>query len=346
MTTLHFHHSGHRQSGVATLIIILILLFAITGITLYAAQSGIMEQKVAANDYRSKQIQEAADAGLDYALSWLTTYQPIWTTKDAATEHDITSITTSVGNFTVGIALERPVADPKKVTIFATATEIGNTSATKPTAKAQTTIVQKKSIAGDPLSPLMVNGCVSGVTGTPQVHNNTGGDEIVTSQDNSSGTCVNSGHLSDPGPPATTPAIDDDAFDGSAWDNLFGMSQAEMEALAALDPDVYWITDTTPWAPPSNPLGSISSPVIVIMTGCAKFNGTSTVYGIVYYSTPCSAPGWGNVDIYGSVIFEGDITSLTANGTVTYDPSYLAGFDKKNRGVQNRAPGSWIDRGN
>lgn len=330
-----------RQRGVATLIIILILLFAITGITLYAAQSGIMEQKVAANDYRAKQLQEAADAGLDYAVSWLTSYQPIWTTYSASLERDSTSIATTIGNFSVGVILERPTADPKKVTIYATATETGNS---KLAASSQTAIVQKKTLAGDPLSPMMVNGCVSGVTGTPKVHSNTGGAEIVTSQDNSAGTCVDSGHLSDPGPPATAPAVGDNGFTGSAWDNVFGMSQAEMEALAALDSDIYWIDDTTPWSPPSNPLGSVGSPVIVIMTGCAKFNGTSTVYGIVYYSTPCPAPGWGNVDIYGSVIFEGDVTSLTANGTVTYDPSYVAGLNKKNKGVQNRAPGSWIDR--
>lgn len=330
--------SNLRQRGVATLIIILILLFSITGITLYAAQSGIMEQRVAANDYRSKQLQEATDAGLDFALSWLTTYQPIWTTYSASLERDSGSIFTTVGNYTVSVILERPVADPKKVTIMATAVEAGNPNLR---ASSQTTIVQKKLIGGDPLAPLMINGCLGGVTGTPRATNETSGNEIVTSQPNPGDTCVDPGHLIDPDPPLT---VGDNAFTGSAWDNVFGVSQADMQALAAIDPDVYWITQTTPWTPPSNPLGTVANPAIVIMTGCAKFNGTSVVYGIVYYSTACTSPGWGNVDIYGSVVFEGSVSSLNANSLVTYDPSYLAGFNKKNRGVQNRAPGTWIDR--
>ena len=333
---------NHR--GVASLAVILILLLSISGITLFSAQTTIVEQKVSSNDHRSRQIVEAADAGIDFALAWLSQYSPNWGTAVSGIQTDSNSIATTVGNYTVSVTLTRPTADPKKVSIAATATETGNTSAKKPTAVSRVSIVQKQAVGGTPQAPILVNGCMSGVTGSPEAHNNvSGGVEILTSQtDSPPGSCVDVGHLDDSD--GTAPAVEDEGFTGTAWDNVFGITQSEMQALANIDPNVYWVTDTNPWNPPADPLGSVGSPVILIMQGCAKLNGNSTVYGIVYYPSSCgNNPGWGNVQIYGTVVFDGDITQLTANSEIEFDPSYVSNFKNTTFGVKNRVPGSWID---
>jgi hypothetical protein len=63
----------HKQGGAATLITALILLVAMTIITIFAARSAVMEQKIYANEFRAKQAFEAAEAGLEYGISYLLT---------------------------------------------------------------------------------------------------------------------------------------------------------------------------------------------------------------------------------------------------------------------------------
>ena len=62
----------HFEKGMATLAIILLLLFVATLVTLYTASSTIREQQVSANQYRADQAISAANAGLDYAIAYYT----------------------------------------------------------------------------------------------------------------------------------------------------------------------------------------------------------------------------------------------------------------------------------
>lgn len=62
----------HLEKGMATLVIILLLLFVATLVTLYTASSTIREQQVSANQYRADQALSAANAGLDYGLAYYT----------------------------------------------------------------------------------------------------------------------------------------------------------------------------------------------------------------------------------------------------------------------------------
>jgi len=62
---------GH-QRGVASLVIAIILLVAITLVTLYTARTAVMEQRISANEIRAKAALEAAQAGLDYAVDYMT----------------------------------------------------------------------------------------------------------------------------------------------------------------------------------------------------------------------------------------------------------------------------------
>jgi hypothetical protein len=60
----------HREKGMSTLVIVLLLLFVATLVTMYTANSTVREQQVSANQYRADQALSAANAGLDYGLAY------------------------------------------------------------------------------------------------------------------------------------------------------------------------------------------------------------------------------------------------------------------------------------
>ena len=63
--------SPSRQRGAATLIVVMILFFVVSLVAAYASRNMIFEQKTSANQYRSTQAFEAAEAGLEWALTML-----------------------------------------------------------------------------------------------------------------------------------------------------------------------------------------------------------------------------------------------------------------------------------
>lgn len=59
----------HRQRGVATVLITVVLLLAVALIALYTSRSAIFEQRLSANEVRAKQALAAGNAGIDHALA-------------------------------------------------------------------------------------------------------------------------------------------------------------------------------------------------------------------------------------------------------------------------------------
>lgn len=76
----------HHEKGMSTLVIVLLLLFVATLVTLYTANTAIREQQVSANQYRADQALSAANAGLDYATAYYFKY----TGPDAVVNGDLT----------------------------------------------------------------------------------------------------------------------------------------------------------------------------------------------------------------------------------------------------------------
>ena len=60
-----------RQSGAASLIVVMILFFILSLVAAYTNRSLIFEQRTASNQYRSTQALEAAEAGVEWALAML-----------------------------------------------------------------------------------------------------------------------------------------------------------------------------------------------------------------------------------------------------------------------------------
>lgn len=70
MTTRHLHEAGRRQqTGLATLTVVMLLFLAMGITVLYTNRSLLFEQKTSANQYRSTQAFEVAEAGIEWALA-------------------------------------------------------------------------------------------------------------------------------------------------------------------------------------------------------------------------------------------------------------------------------------
>ncbi|MDP1901070.1 MAG: pilus assembly PilX N-terminal domain-containing protein [Rubrivivax sp.] len=68
----HLHSRlGSDQRGVATLVVVMILFFIISLVAAYTNRNLIFEQRTSANQYRSTQALEAAEAGVEWALAML-----------------------------------------------------------------------------------------------------------------------------------------------------------------------------------------------------------------------------------------------------------------------------------
>lgn len=59
------------QRGAVVLVISVVLLIAVTLVVMYAARVGLQDQRISGNQYRHKQAFSAAEAGLEYAASYL-----------------------------------------------------------------------------------------------------------------------------------------------------------------------------------------------------------------------------------------------------------------------------------
>ena len=108
--------SCQRQSGAATLVVALLLSFAMTLVVAYANRNLVYEHKASANQYRSTQAFEAAEAGLEWALAQInsnasvgadckpsaaagsTSFRERYLAYDAATERHTPRTWSNAGN--------------------------------------------------------------------------------------------------------------------------------------------------------------------------------------------------------------------------------------------------------
>lgn len=93
----------NHQKGAATLVVVMVLFFIISLVAAYTSRNMIFEQRTSANQYRSSQAFEAAEAGLEWALTQLnfgritTTCTPSSNTADTTFRQRYLDIDASTG---------------------------------------------------------------------------------------------------------------------------------------------------------------------------------------------------------------------------------------------------------
>lgn len=231
----------------------------------------------------------------------------------------------------------------------------------------------------NPNAPIIVKNGVQSVTGTPDIcpdspsdininqgnrpdctagTNGTPGVAIATLQATTTGY-LNPGHFDTHG--GSLEALN--APTSSVQETLFGdISEADIKKISEYQYNnlqvgqrtvFYYGTGSSYGNAPNNfsPVGSATSPAIVYFAS-GSYSGDNcpkpspgVYYGIIYMGGDCRGNGWGNVDIYGTLGVEGDLSQFSANTITRYfgegdDPGGTSNLPERSIA---KLPGSWKD---
>jgi hypothetical protein len=423
--TKNIHQSSHKQQGMATLIVVVILLIVMAVMALMVGRKGLMEQQMTGNDIRAREVQEAAEAGLEFGVSWAATNQILWigNALDCPGQANCPALPDNIDTSTTGesytltqLLYSRPSATSEYVQVTAVANG-GGAAGGDDSIEALASMYIKPggllSSQGKLPPPLVLDGCMTSTTGTPDIYpswndingdgvrdpnewvdanddgivdagewtdsngngevDNEMGEAIMTSQPETVGGnycldyCGPGGGNAGCSADANFSHLDlhngtlnnDEAFpdwdgdgDGSIWEYYFDVSISEYQAVASSTLSTaggpYYLTGTG--NRPGGTYGSLTNPAIIVSeNGCPKFNGNTTIYGIVLFleengcvSDPMN--GWGNVTVYGSVGANGGVHKMNANLEI-HGVGSGSGLNVINEIPINasKLPGTWND---
>lgn len=163
-----------RQEGATTLLVVLVLLMVMGTVTLTTLRSGIMEQQIVGNDIRAKEAQEAAEAGLEYALAWASDH-PIAYSMSCSSANEVNCPTftqivgsTSSDSYNNTLRFVKGVNSIKVVAVSQGAAD----RATTATSEAFIRQVPKRLFGlGKQMPPPLVSaGCLTNTQGNPDIY--------------------------------------------------------------------------------------------------------------------------------------------------------------------------------
>ena len=365
----------NRQKGAAALITTVLLALVLGVVTLNTTNIGMMEQRITGNELRSREAQEAAEAGLEYAVAWASKNVIPWPSSTSLaftcrssgssdtgcpTLQPITLSTTTTGegyNLDITYSRASTSSNTIEVTSISTGAADGAIIAQVKSSFAQTNYLTPK---GKGASPFVINGCLSNVTGNPDIDTGSPPKPAITTSQTAA--CIDTGKFNKHPPPDLGSTVPDTfpATSTPAWDYIFTIPLSA--AISIADSNGYRLsTGTIPNVPAagkepfyvwdadthiSGDYGSATKPVVIIVTSgyCPKVNGGPIIYGFIYFPQTCSDQGWGNARIYGTVIAEGNITKVTANSlSIGVDGSGGTNMSDKFIDGAVRYPGTWKD---
>ena len=333
---------SQRQRGAAALGVTLVLLFLLTILAVLGSRVLVQETRTSANELQAARAFEAAEAGLEYGVSWLNANAPPYAfvtdtaafggvpacASSSACQRISADQSVSIGGYSVTVRFRRatvPLSAMNYLEVISYAVSTADAS-NKATSR-QTVFVSpfNKNQTGSGAPPLVLNGCLSGVTGNPDLYpKQAGATGIISSQP---AACLDEGHMNEHGA-----AEVGNGFTGSAWDYVFpGIPKADMKAVSdaqvaagvpLADRSVIWVDSTANWHDSVGSLGPPVKPVVLVFStaaGCPKINGNPTIVGIVYYEGGCDSNGFGGATIEGSLVYEGNLTKFNANTVLRYN---------------------------
>jgi Tfp pilus assembly protein PilX len=171
------HHCRSFQKGAAALLLVVVLSLVMGAMSLTTTTVGVMEQRVAGNDLRAREAQEAAQAGLDYGMAWAGKEELPWGDTNrleysgSTSELTLPTITgSSTGeSYSIRLVYARENAGSTYIRITSNST---GTSDSSIAAMAEAVIrpLGILSRTGASAPPLVMGGCMQGTTGTPAIY--------------------------------------------------------------------------------------------------------------------------------------------------------------------------------
>jgi len=349
-----------HQQGMITLLMAIVLLFAISSLTMFGVHVGVMEQRVSANVFRAHQAFEAAQAGIDASMALLDRQEirrmgeanggiviSQYPTKTLTDSYD-----NSVGTYTISYeTIEAHNYEHLKVSVIGKSSD--NTSIKSleqdidfvpyisypppATVVAHTSIYVKDALldnqSKDPYTGDWWDAVIwSG--GNSQIINT----EIPTTSSELERIYEHSNKLK---------LLSDDGF----FENFFietktnvKLRSTEVSCSTACNTSslpqnkgLVWVTGTLTI---DNNYGSQSNPVILVVEGTLKITNGATLQGLIYVDG-----NWDNGNnpgsINGAIIVNGSVK--TSGGmNLVYDQVAMRNI-QKNLGFPVRTAGTWRD---
>ena len=356
--------AGHTYQRGAAALLVTTLLVVIGGLSaLVVNEAMVAEQKITGSNLRNKEAYAAAISGLDYAVEWLENTGAAGITWSATTAGgtaqpaDLPDSAEGVDSYDHILSYELLTdldVDPKLMRVTSTARALADSHVQK---TVSVIVIRAALLSGTAYKgpPLLVEDCVSNITGTPDIEPR-GSSNLAIGTVNGTTACLDPGHFELNG----GDAAELDAPASDLFSTVFGVGrdESDIQSWAAANPASIIYVDSSysatglysfngnKWGVS---LGSATSDVILYFddsVGCPKINGGGGVeiYGLVYFEQEdCSSQGWGAATIYGTVAFSGDLTKFTANTELIGDDLDSFGGDDSTFSVVSIVPGSWRD---
>lgn len=358
---------GHDYQRGAAALLVTTLLVVVGGLSaLFVNETMVTEQKVTGSNLRNQEAYAGAISGLDYAIEWLENtgaagipwgvnaggvVGPGSTAQPPALADSAAGIDSYSHTLTYELLTDLS-ADPKLMRVTSTAEGVADSHVEK---TVSVIVIRASLLSGSSYNgpPLLVEECVSNVTGTPDIVPRSSSN-LAIGTINGTASCLEPGHFELNGGDVAE-------FDTTAPDlfsTVFGIGrdESDLQSWAAANPaDIIYVDNLYSLAGLYNfngnkwgvNLGSPASDVILYFddsVGCPKLNGSVVIYGLVYFEQEdCSSQGWGGTEIHGTVAFSGDLTKFTANTELIGDPLDSFAGDNAAFSVVSIVPGSWRD---
>ncbi len=353
------------QTGAATLVMTSALVLTISLTIVYGAQQGILEQRISANDYRTFQAYEAAQAGLDYALTnldKLTLAKHIKIDNDSSNQQ-LNTIQleqldqTSAGSYTLTFFAYTPAAASlNKIKVVS----VGHSGDDNATQKFEH-IAQFQSLINYPPPAPVISQFGTNIGNNVSIVNLVPDQDIAVWAGESVDTSLNSVEanvlVTEEG--GTGIYASDNSLanlDGNQFfENFFSTSKDALRMRSEVIDCTKTCTATSLNNRPNSTLwvngdlnlnsnvslGTPDAPIVLIVDGELSISHPNAeIYGIIYVMGDWDNEA-GSGKIHGSVIVEGAFFA-DGNLTISYDNNVITNLTSQN-GKYNYIPGTWKD---
>lgn len=362
----------NRENG-GTLVVSLILLFAISMITIYSSRSAVTEQRLSRNEISTIKALHASDAGLEIMMANLldkTQRASLLADSDSNGQPDgVLSGAIGSSDQTYYVSLSSPTpGDFSKIEAHSIGCSDACSSTCSATCNYHKIVKQEISMVSAtnsaPDAPLIARGSVN-IPSSPDIVNNISAEVIKCGgpySDNPATTIISAGvdvSALAPALPfigendAALAAITPDDF----FETYFSDNKASIQSLTGLlncssgcnKTDISGALSASQivWANGDVTLiggtyGTATDPIILIVDGNLELRGGATINGLVYVTEPTwDANGAGNAHINGAALAEGSFDT-NGNLVINYDPTILANLNNIILSVA-KVSGTWND---
>ncbi len=361
-----------KKRGAATLVMTLVLLVIITLLVFFSANYSLVQDKALTNLNRNNQAYEAAEAGLEFGISYLKQNNATILANPVngylvSYSDSNTSNVTLANNSKFTITYTNPIAyNYQLIRITSTGTSDDGSST-----RVIKQDVQRGSLLSNPPNvPLQSLGSVS-LSGSAQVVNLESNKTIQSGAGvnisgsartiTSSGGSTSSSMGSDIEQNNTTLA---NMSENDYFASVFGVTSNAVKnqighyytassnkqyssTLNGMTGTSIWIDQTGGSAQLSGAtvIGSATAPVLLIVNGNIKLSGTVVLYGMLFVTGDATVEETGNVRIIGSVaVGESDEIELKGSSQISYNSTIISNLQKSSGLIYYaKVPGSWKD---